>query len=225
MAVLKQLPEQKEKNMFDEIKEALRDGEETETAQLVAQALESGHSATEILTGALLAGMDVIGEEFRDGIAFLPEIMVAARAMKSGIEVLKPYLAEDSSANMGKAVIGTVRGDLHDIGKNLVGIMMEGKGIQVIDLGVDVSAEQFLEVAKENDARIVACSALLTTTMGEMKKVVDLFNEAGLRDKVSIMVGGAPITESFKDSIGADFYLKDAASAADKAKEIMLVQK
>ena len=161
--------------------------------------------------------MSVVGEKFKNNEVFVPEVLVAARAMNAGVAILKPYLVESGVESKGTAVIGTVKGDLHDIGKNLVKMMLEGKGINVVDLGVDVSAEQFVQAAIDNNADLICCSALLTTTMNEMKAVVELSVEKGIRDNVKIMVGGAPITQSFCDSIGADCYTSDAASCADEA--------
>ena len=185
--------------------------------ELVTKALEDGVAPKSILEDGLMAGMSVIGEKFKNNQIFVPEVLVAARAMNAGVEILKPYIVAEGVESKGKAVIGTVRGDLHDIGKNLVKIMLEGKGLEVIDLGVDVAPETFVAQAKENNANIICCSALLTTTMNEMKAVVEKAEEAGIRDTIKIMVGGAPVTQSFCDSIGADFYTSDAASAADAA--------
>ena len=167
-----------------------------------------------------MAGMDVIGQRFRDNQIFVPQVLMAARAMNQGAELLKPLMAQEGAKAAGRICIGTVYGDLHDIGKNLVKMMLEGKGIEVYDLGVDVSAEAFIEGAKEHGASIICCSALLTTTMNEMKNVVDKAEEAGIRNKVKIMVGGAPISQAFCDSIGADYYTLDAATAADVALKI-----
>lgn len=172
-----------------------------------------------ILSDALLAGMGIVGEKFKKEEVFVPEVLIAARAMNKGVEVLKPYLQDSDSQGKGKAILGTVKGDLHDIGKNLVKIMLEGKGIEVIDLGTDVSAETFIEEAKKNDADIICCSALLTTTMPEMKRVVELVKSENL--DVKIMIGGAPVNQDFCDEIGADYYTDDAASAADVAKSIL----
>ena len=176
-----------------------------------------GEDAKKILEEGLLSGMAVIGEKFKNNEVYVPEVLIAARAMNAGMDVLKPALASTDNKAKGKAVMGTVKGDLHDIGKNLVKIMFEGKGIEVIDLGTDVSAEKFVQTAIDEGAGIIACSALLTTTMGVMKDVVEKAKEMGVRDKISIMVGGAPVTENFKDSIGADYYTADAASASDVA--------
>jgi methanogenic corrinoid protein MtbC1 len=164
-----------------------------------------------------MAGMSIIGGKFKRNEVYVPEVLIAARAMNAGLEPLKPHLVSAGVKSKGTVVIGTVKGDLHDIGKNLVRMMMEGKGLAVIDLGVDVSADKFVAAVKEHKADIVCCSALLTTTMTEMKNVVESIKAAGIRDKLTIMVGGAPITDSFCKSIGADLYSPDAASAADAA--------
>lgn len=179
--------------------------------------MEQGVSCQDILDQGLLSGMAIIGEKFKNNEVFVPEVLIAARAMNAGTEVLKPYIASEGIKAKGKAVIGTVAGDLHDIGKNLVRLMMEGRGIEVIDLGVDVPAEKYVQVAKDENCQIICLSALLTTTMTEMANVVKAAQEAGIRDKVKIMVGGAPVTQAFCDSIGADVYTSDAASAADAA--------
>ncbi len=202
-----------------EISEFLQKGRAKSVRELVNRALEEGTPAKTILEEGLLPGMSVIGEKFRKNEVFVPEVLVAARAMNAGIEILKPHLAAGDNTSKGKAVIGTVKGDLHDIGKNLVKIMLEGKGLEVIDLGVDVSAEQFVTTAKEQGAQVICCSALLTTTMGEMKETVEEAKRQGIRDKVFIMVGGAPLTQAFCDQIGADCYTSDAASAASAALE------
>jgi methanogenic corrinoid protein MtbC1 len=161
--------------------------------------------------------MNIVGIKFKNNEVFVPEVLIAARAMKAGTDILKPYLVSDNISAKGKVVLGTVRGDFHDIGKNLVKMMMEGHGLEVIDLGVDVAPEAFINAAKENGADIIACSALLTTTMAEMKNVVDLCTAEGIRDNVKVLIGGAPITEAFKNEIGADIYTSDAASAAEAA--------
>ena len=185
---------------------------------LVQQALDEGIPAKQILEEGLLAGMSVVGDQFRSGEIFVPEVLVAARAMNQGAALLKPHLAGEVQVK-GKACIGTVRGDLHDIGKNLVKMLMEGKGLEVIDLGTDVAPETFVKTAMEQNCNIIGCSALLTTTMGVMEEVVKAAEEAGIRGKVKIMIGGAPVTEAFCRQIGADAYTPDAASAADKAVE------
>lgn len=206
-------------SILEEISTFLQQGRMPKVKELVAKALEDGIDAKEILENGLMSGMSIIGEKFKNNEVFVPEVLVAARAMNAGVEILKPYMVGDEAQSKGKAVLGTVKGDLHDIGKNLVKIMLEGKGLEVIDLGVDVAPETFVEKAKETDADLICCSALLTTTMNEMKNVVDKTKEAGIRDRVKIMIGGAPITQNFCDSIGADCYTADAASAADAALE------
>jgi corrinoid protein of di/trimethylamine methyltransferase len=203
--------------ILQNISESLQKGKAKDVVALVTQALEEGVPAQDILDKGLLAGMDVIGGKFKNNEVFVPEVLVAARAMNKGAEVLKPALAAAGVVAKGIAVIGTVQGDLHDIGKNLVKMMLEGKGFEMIDLGVDVPAERFVEAARENNAQVVCVSALLTTTMGEMKNVVDAFKASDLAGKVTIMVGGAPITQAFCDQIGADGYTSDAASAAEFA--------
>jgi corrinoid protein of di/trimethylamine methyltransferase len=208
-------------DILSEISENLQGGKAKVVVELVGKAIEQGIAPQKILDEGLLSGMGVIGTKFKANEIFVPEVLVAARAMNKGAEVLKPKLAAEGIKAKGKAVIGTVKGDLHDIGKNLVKMMMEGRGIEMIDLGVDVPANKFVEAAKENDVPIVCCSALLTTTMGEIKSVVDAFKEAGARDKVKIMIGGAPVTQAFCDQIGADSYSPDAASAAEAAAEFI----
>ena len=186
----------------------------------VDAASDKGAEAQNILDNALLAAMSIVGEKFKNNQVFVPEVLIAARAMNAGLEILKPHLESEDSEGKGTAVIGTVKGDLHDIGKNLVKIMLEGKGLEVIDLGTDVSPEKYVETAKEHNANIIAVSALLTTTMTQMENVVKAAQDAGIRDNVTIMIGGAPVTQSFCDSIGADIYTPDAATAADKALEV-----
>ena len=206
-------------SILNEISEKLQAGKRKDVAQLCQQAIDEGIEAEVILKEGLLPGMDVVGTKFKANEIFVPQVLVAARAMAAGTEVLKAYLSDDNSSSKGKVVIGTVKGDLHDIGKNLVKMMMEGKGFEVIDLGNDVAPEDFVQTAIDNDAKIICCSALLTTTMPVMGDVVKTAEEMGIRDKVKIMVGGAPVTESFAESIGADAYTDDAASAAEKALE------
>jgi len=207
--------------LLQKISESLQKGKAKDVKVMVQEAIDSGMSAQQILNEGLLAGMNVIGVKFKANDIYVPDVLIAARAMKAGTELLKPLLIRDGVKATGTVIMGTVKGDLHDIGKNLVIMMMEGKGLQVVDLGTDVPVEKFVEAAIEHKAQIVACSALLTTTMGEMQSVVDAFKAAKLRDTVKIMVGGAPITEAFCKSIGADVYSPDAASAADAAAELM----
>lgn len=206
--------------ILEDICTLLQQGRAPKVKELVGQAIEEGVPPKQILEEGLLSGMSIVGEKFKNNEVFVPEVLIAARAMNAGIEILKPHLVSEGVESKGTAVIGTVKGDLHDIGKNLVKMMLEGKGLEVFDLGVDVDADTFVNAAKEHNAQIICCSALLTTTMGEMKNVVEKVAEAGMQDKVKIMIGGAPITQSYCDSIGADYYTSDAASAADVALEI-----
>ena len=203
--------------IFNEISAKLQIGDSKAVKELVQKAVDEGIPAQEILEKALVAGMNIVGEKFKNNDIYVPEVLVAARAMGRGAAVLKPLLAQEGVQSIGKACIGTVQGDLHDIGKNLVKMMLEGKGIEVIDLGTDVSPEKFINTAIEENCRIICCSALLTTTMPVMADVIKAAEEAGIRDKVKIMVGGAPITEEFANQIGADAYTSDAASCADLA--------
>jgi len=207
---------------IDEIAAAVEAGKAKIVGGLVEEAIKEGCDPTEILNVGMIDAMGVVGDKFKKNEIFVPEMLVAARAMKKGVEVLKPHLAGDSSATVGKYIIGTVAGDLHDIGKNLVAMMIESAGFEVIDLGVDVPAEKFVEAIKENpDCKVVGVSALLTTTMPAMKDTVKAIIDAGLQSQVKIMVGGAPITQEFADEIGADAYTQDAASAAQVAKTLV----
>lgn len=204
-----------------EISEALQKGRAKLVKELVTKAIDEGLSAKEILEEGLLSGMNIVGGKFKNNEIFVPEVLVAARAMNAGTALLKPLMASAGVESLGKACIGTVKGDLHDIGKNLVRMMFEGKGIEVIDLGVDVDPETFVKTAQEQGCKIIACSALLTTTMPVMADVVKAVEAAGIRDQVKIMIGGAPVTEQFCQTIGADAYTPDAASAAEKAAELL----
>ncbi len=206
-------------DILKEISENLQKGKAKIVKELVGQAIEQGIPAGEILEKGLMSGMDVVGEKFKNNQVYVPEVLVAARAMNMGAALLKPLLSEGENVSAGKVCIGTVKGDLHDIGKNLVKMMMEGKGLEVVDLGTDVSPEDYINTAKEQNCQIICCSALLTTTMPVMGEVVKLAEREGIRDKVKIMVGGAPVTEAFCKEIGADKYTPDAASAADAAVE------
>lgn len=203
------------------IAEALQRGDVKGVKEGVASALAEGIDPKQILEEGMMSAMDIIGTKFKNNEIFVPEVLIAARAMNAGMEALKPKLVEAGVKPLGKMVIGTVKGDLHDIGKNMVRMMMEGAGFEVVDLGIDVSAEKFVEAVKEHQPEILGMSALLTTTMGEMKVVIDAITAAGLRDKVKIMVGGAPLTQSFADQIGADAYCKNAAEAASAAKQLV----
>lgn len=204
-------------SILNEISEKIQKGKMKDVKVLIEQAIGEGVEPKVILENGLLDGMSVIGEKFKVNEVYVPEVLIAARAMKAGMDVLKPHLVSADIQPAGKVCIGTVKGDLHDIGKNLVKMMMEGKGLEVIDLGTDVSPEQFVNAAKEQNCSIICCSALLTTTMDVMKEVVDLCVTEGIRENVKIMVGGAPITDSYCKSIGADAYAADAALAADTA--------
>ena len=204
---------------LQEISLQLQAGKAKIVKALVQQAIAEGYPAQQILEEGLLSGMNIIGVKFKNNEVFVPEVLVSARAMNQGAALLKPLLAEDGVKASGRVCIGTVQGDLHDIGKNLVKMMMEAKGLEVIDLGTDVAPDTFISTAIENDCQIICCSALLTTTMGVMGDVVKAAEAAGIRDKVKIMVGGAPITEEFCRQIGADAYTPDATSAAEKAVE------
>lgn len=206
-------------SILQDISTNLQIGKAKIVKTLVQQALDEGISAQDILSQGLLDGMNKVGEQFKNNEIFVPEVLIAARAMSMGTAVLKPYLASEGVQSRGKIVIGTVRGDLHDIGKNLVKMMIEGKGIEVIDLGTDVPAEKFVQTAIENQCQVICLSALLTTTMGVMADVVSEAEKAGIRDKVKIMIGGAPVTDAYCQQIHADAYTPDAASAADKVAE------
>ena len=206
---------------MQDISEALQKGKANDVKELVQASLDSGATAKSLLQEGLMPGMDVVGRRFKANEIYVPEVLIAARAMNAGIELLRPLLVSEDVKPRGIIVIGTVKGDLHDIGKNLVKMMMEGKGFTVIDLGTDVSADRFVAAAQEHEAHIIACSALLTTTMTEMKNVVAAIDAAGIRDKVKIMIGGAPVTQQYCESIGADAYSPDAASAAERAVEFI----
>lgn len=205
--------------ILNEISENLQKGKAKIVVELVQKALDEGVSANDILNEGLLAGMGIIGEKFKNDEVYVPEVLVAARAMNKGAVLLKPHLAAAGVEATGKVVIGTVQGDLHDIGKNLVKMMLEGKGLEVIDLGADVAPETFIQTAIDQNCKVVLLSALLTTTMGVMEDVVKKAEEMGVRDQLKIMIGGAPVSAEFCAKIGADIYTPDAASAADVAVE------
>lgn len=206
--------------IFQEISTMLQKGKMNEVAALVKKALDEGASPQAVLDEALMPGMDVIGERFKNNQIFIPEVLIAARAMAAGTEVLRPYLIQEGSKSKGTVVIGTIKDDLHDIGKNLVRMMMESKGLNVIDLGNSVPPKKYVEAAVQHNADIIACSALLTTTMVHIKDVVAEVANSPLAGKVKVMIGGAPVNERFRESIGADFYTPDASTAAEKALEI-----
>lgn len=200
---------------------AVMEGNASEAASQVEAALAAGVAPTDILYKGCIAAMDKVGQLFEDGEYFVPEMLIAARAMQSAMDVLKPHLAEDEIGAAGTAVIGTVAGDLHDIGKNLVGMMMGGAGFNVIDLGTDVSPEAFVNAVRENAPDLIGMSALLTTTLPSMEKTIQALKDAGLRDQVKVLIGGAPVTQDFADSIGADGFAPDASQAARLAKTIL----
>ncbi|MBO5197838.1 MAG: corrinoid protein [Lachnospiraceae bacterium] len=212
-------------SITNEISEFLQKGRAKNVKTLVQQALDEGMDPKVILNEGLLSGMMIIGTKFRNNEVFVPEVLVAARAMNMGLSVLEPKLVEVGNEPVGKAVVGTVKGDLHDIGKNLVVMMLKGAGLEVYDIGVDADAEAFINKAEEVGADVIGMSALLTTTMPNMQTVIDLLKEKGLRDKYIVMVGGAPVNESFAEQIGADYYTSDAASAAEVAKQAILAKK
>ena len=201
--------------------EALIKGQAPQVKELCEKALAEGKSPKEVLDKGLIAGMDVVGAKFKKNEFYVPEVLIAARAMHAGMDILKPKLAEAGVEPMGRIAIGTVKGDLHDIGKNLVSMMMEGAGFEVIDLGIDVPPEKFLEAIKEKKAQVLAMSALLTTTMPSMKTIIDALKKEGVGKEVKTMIGGAPVTQSYADEVGASGYAPDAASAVDKAKELL----
>ena len=207
---------------INEVAELVEKGKAKLVGAAVQDALDSGCDPTEILNKGMIDAMAVVGEKFKNGEIFVPEMLVAARAMKKGVEVLKPHLSSGATGSNGKLILATVAGDLHDIGKNLVGMMIESAGFEVIDLGVDVPIEKFVEAVRENpDVKVVGVSALLTTTMPAMKDTVEALNKEDFRKDIKIMVGGAPITQEFADEIGADAYTADAATAAQVAKQLV----
>jgi 5-methyltetrahydrofolate--homocysteine methyltransferase len=203
--------------MFDDLYDGLRE----EVEEGVNILLERGWEPYRVLTEALVGGMTIVGQDFRDGILFVPEVLLAANAMKGGMAILKPLLVETGAPRMGKMVIGTVKGDIHDIGKNLVSMMMEGAGFEVVDLGINTDADKYLDALKSEEADILGMSALLTTTMPYMKTVIDQLKARGMRDDYVVMVGGAPLNEEFGRAIGADAYCRDAAVAVETAKAFM----
>ncbi len=208
-----ELVEQMWDDLYDGLGEEIVEGTEI--------LLERGWDAKKVLDEALVGGMNIVGEDFRDGILFVPEVLLAANAMKAGMAVLRPLLAETGAKPVGKMVIGTVKGDIHDIGKNLVGMMMEGAGFEVVDIGINTDAETYIEALRKERPDILGMSALLTTTMPYMKVVIDAMKEAGIRDDYIVMVGGAPLNEEFGQAVGADAYCRDAATAVEMAKQLV----
>jgi 5-methyltetrahydrofolate--homocysteine methyltransferase len=208
-------------NVLQDLEEAIVNGNHKNAVALTSQLIEAGASPQRILNEGLIAGMSEVGELFKEGEYFVPEMLIAARAMKSALEILRPQLVDTGVKPIGTVVLGTVRGDLHDIGKNLTGMFLEGAGFQVIDLGVDVSADKFIAAVKEHKAELLGMSALLTTTMTYTAEVIRALQAANLRDQVKVIVGGAPITEEWANQIGADAFALDAASGADRCKELL----
>lgn len=215
------LSELNDEELVEQMFDDLYDGMKEEIEEGVDILLSRGWAPYRVLTEALVGGMTIVGNDFRDGILFVPEVLLAAQAMKGGMAILKPLLAETGAPRMGKMVIGTVKGDIHDIGKNLVTMMMEGAGFEVVDLGINTDADEYLAALKEEDADILGMSALLTTTMPYMKTVIDSLAEQGLRDEYIVLVGGAPLNEEFGKAIGADAYCRDAAVAVETAKSFI----
>ncbi len=211
--------------LFELMGEDLYDGYADEIVEEVNECLGRGLTPYEVLTNGLVAGMDIVGADFRDGILFVPEVLMAAKAMKAGMAVLRPLLAETGAPKIGSMVIGTVKGDIHDIGKNLVAMMMEGAGFEVFNLGINNSVENFLEAIYKHKPEIIGMSALLTTTMPYMRVVIDALKSEGLRDDIIVLVGGAPLNEAFAEDIGADAYCRDAAVAVETAKKFMKIRK
>ena len=219
---LKELPLDE---LLELMMEDLYDGYADEVVEEVEEALSRGMAPYDVLTQGLVAGMDIVGVDFRDGVLFVPEVLMAAKAMKAGMAILRPLLAETGAPRVGKMVIGTVKGDIHDIGKNLVAMMLEGAGFDVINLGINVDAEAFLTALKEHQPDILGMSALLTTTMPYMRVVIDALKEEGIRQDYVVMVGGAPLNEAFAEDIGADAYCRDAAVAVETAKKFMTIRR
>lgn len=206
---------------LEKIFEGILDGNAKLVVEEVQKALDAGVGPADILNKGMIAAMGEVGRLFEEGEYFVPEMLIAARAMQKGLEVLKPFLTEADVQSPGKVAIGTVKGDLHDVGKNLVAMMLEGAAFEVIDLGTDVSPERFIQAVRDNGAQIIAMSALLTTTMPNMKNTIEALKEAGLRDKVKVMIGGAPVTQNYADQIGADGFAEDASRAVAKARSLL----
>jgi 5-methyltetrahydrofolate--homocysteine methyltransferase len=216
--ILAELPDDE---LVEQMHDDLYDGLAEEIAEGTQILLDRGWSASRVLEEALVAGMTIVGIDFRDGILFVPEVLMSANAMKAGMAILKPILSDTGAKPVGKMVIGTVKGDIHDIGKNLVGMMMEGAGFEVVDLGINVEAETYMAAHEEHQPNILGMSALLTTTMPYMKVVIDTMKEQGIREDYIVLVGGAPLNEEFGEAIGADAYCRDAATAVETAKELV----
>lgn len=215
------LKEMSDDEIYELMKEDLYDGYAPEIVEEVQEMLTRGHQPYDILSNGLIAGMDIVGADFRDGILFVPEVLMAAKAMKAGMAILRPLLVETGAEKIGTMVVGTVKGDIHDIGKNLTAMMMEGAGFEVFDLGVNNSVDNFMAAIEDHKPDIVGMSALLTTTMPYMRVVIDALVEAGIRKNLIVLVGGAPLNEAFAQDIGADAYCRDAAIAVETAKRLM----
>jgi len=216
--ILSELPDDE---LIEQMHDDIYDGLADEIAEGTQILLDRGWSASRVLEEALVGGMTVVGVDFRDGILFVPEVLMSANSMKAGMAILKPILSESGAKPVGTVVVGTVKGDIHDIGKNLVGMMMEGAGFEVIDLGINIDADTYIKAIEDNGANILGMSALLTTTMPYMKVVIDTMKERGIRDDYIVLVGGAPLNEEFGEAVGADAYCRDAATAVDVAKELV----
>lgn len=216
--ILAELPDDE---LVEQMHDDIYDGLAEEIAEATQILLDRGWSATKVLEQALVGGMTIVGVDFRDGILFVPEVLMSANAMKAGMVLLKPILSASGARPVGKVVVGTVKGDIHDIGKNLVGMMMEGAGFEVIDLGINIEADTYIDAIEKSNANILGMSALLTTTMPYMKVVIDTMKERGIRDNYIVLVGGAPLNQEFGETIGADAYCRDAATAVEVAKELL----
>jgi len=208
-------------NILDSLRASVIEGDAAQAPALVKQAMDAGLPPEQILNEGLISAMAQVGKLFEEGEFFVPEMLIAARAMKAGLGLLRPSLAAANVKAVGKVVIGTVQGDLHDIGKNLVAMMLEGAGFEIVDLGTDVSPQKFVDAVRQHQPQLVGLSALLTTTMPKMKDTVEALKEAGLRDRVKVMIGGAPVTDKYAGDIGADLYAPDASSAATRAKQLI----
>jgi len=216
--ILSELPDDE---LIEQMHDDLYDGLAEEIAEGTQVFLDRGWSATKVLEEVLVGGMNIVGVDFRDGILFVPEVLMSANAMKAGMAILKPILAATGARPVGTVVVGTVKGDIHDIGKNLVGMMMEGAGFEVVDLGINIEADTYIDALEEANANILGMSALLTTTMPYMKVVIDTMKERGIRDDYIVLVGGAPLNQEFGEAIGADAYCRDAATAVEAAKDLV----
>ena len=215
------LAELSDEDLVAQMKDDLYDGMKEEIEEGTQLLLDRGWTPYDVLTKSLVAGMQIVGEDFRDGILFVPEVLLSANAMKAGMAILRPLLVETGAPKQGKMVIGTVKGDIHDIGKNLVGMMMEGAGFEIVDLGINIDVDKYLAAIEEHQPELLGMSALLTTTMPYMKVVIDTLVQKGMRDKVIVLVGGAPLNEDFANQVGADAYCRDAAVTVETARSLI----